>query len=209
MFEYYGKRVDEIARKAFAEISEVESAFLEAEKRHKRLPENPSGRVVDSEYIADAARATADYADANAKRFAMQRDLPESVRQAVKPIRAELVEAIKNKYRAKPGDIDQNTIALLNSGILTVDDYEALMNESPNPTMSKMIAAAAGKAAEAATDMNEATRLRVLAQIGKRLDGSESLEAFDAIVETMNRTLANTAMIPYWESLTTPFIDAM
>lgn len=209
MFEYYGKCVDEIARKAFAEISEVESAYSEAEKRHKRLPENPSGRVVDSEYIANAARATADYANANARRFAMQRDLPESVRQAVKPIRAELVEAIKNKYRAKPGDIDQNTLALLESGIMTVDDYEALMNESPNPTMSKMIAAAAGKAAEAATDRNEATRLRILAQIGKRLDGSEALEAFDAIVETMNRTIANTAMIPYWESLTTPFIDAM
>ena len=71
MFEYYGKRVDEIARKAFAEISEVESAFMEAENRHKRLPENPRGQVVDSEYIANAARATADYADAKAKRFAM------------------------------------------------------------------------------------------------------------------------------------------
>lgn len=209
MFEYYGKRVDEIARKAFAEISEVESAFMEAEKRHKRLPENPSGRVVDSEYIANAARATADYATAKDRQYAMRRDLPESVRQAVKPIRAELVEAIKEKYRAKPGDIDQNTIALLNSGILTVEDYEALMNESPNPTMSRMIASAAGKAAETATNQNDSSRLRALAQIGKRLDGSESLEGFDALVETLNRTVANPSMIPYWESLTTPFIDAM
>ena len=209
MFEYYGKRVDEIARKAFAEISEVESAFVEAEKRHKRLPENPSGRVVDSEYIVNAARATADYTTAKDRRYAMQRNLPESVRQAVKPIRAELVERIKDKYRAKPGDIDQNTIALLNSGILTVEDYEALMNEAPNPTMSRMIASAAGKAAETATNQNDASRLRVLAQIGKRLDGSDYLETFDAIVDTMNRTIANPAMIPYWESLTTPFIDAM
>ena len=209
MFENYGRRVDEIARKAFAEISEVESAFSEAERRHKSLPQNPIGRKVDDEYIANSATAHADFIRAREKRDTVRHSLPDTVRRSVEAVRAELVQTIRNKYRVRPGDIDHDVLALLNSGICTVDDFEALMKEANNSTMYRLIAASAGKAAETVSDRDTSARLRVLAQMGGRYDGSASLQSFDNIVETLNRSMANPAMIPYWESLTAPMIDSM
>ena len=209
MYENYGKRVDEIARKAFAEISEVESAFVEAENRHKRLPQNPNGRRVDDEYIANSAKAQADFIRARDKRNDLRRSLPDTVQRSVSAIRAELVQEVWNRNRAKPGEIDHDTLALLNSGICTVDDLEALMQEAKTQTMRRMIAAAAGKAAAAETDRDAATRLRVLSQAANRENGSSSIQAFDNLVDTLNRSIANPSMIRYWDSLTAPMIDSM
>lgn len=209
-YRTYGKRLDAFAKEIFDEIQTKESTYKDAERKHRAFPYPPgAGRVVDAEYITTAANAAATYERAKADLENTRQMMPDRVQREVNKIRGELTAAVKVEYTARPGDVDRDTLTLMESGILTADEFENLMQLATNPTMKRLIAASAAKAAKTEPDETAAARLRCLAEAGKNLDGSETIELFDGVAETLQRSVDNPHMIPYWAELVEPMIEAM
>ena len=194
---------------AFSEIQKAEADYNKAEQKHREYPQNPSGRIVDNKYIITAANALAAYETTKATLNNLRLELPNRVRRDIGVIRAELVQSLKAHYRANPADIDHDTLVLLDSGILNVDEYEMMLNQAQNPTMERLICNRCGRAAETASDEETASRLKYLAGLASNCDGTDQLDTFDSITSIAFRCLDNPSMIGEWSNLVQPLIDLM
>ena len=141
----------------------------------------------------------------------MRRHLFDDKRREIAAVRAELEKALGDEYAADPSKVDMNTLALMNSGILTAAEYNRLIDASTaagNHTMVRLLAQSAADMAEKANDADIARSYRLVSHKGKGDDGSEYLRAFDFLADTFNRCERNFALSSKWDELTSPVVDS-
>lgn len=208
-FNNYAKRMNEIANATFEEYRRAEAAVKSAESRYNAYPRRNGA---DPAYMAKSARAEADLAEARNAFDQMRRHLFDDKRREIAAVRAELEKALGDEYAADPSKVDMNTLALMNSGILTAAEYNRLIDASTaagNHTMVRLLAQSASDMAEKSkSDSDTARNYRIVAQKGKGMDGREYLQAFDFMTDTFNRCERNFALTKKWDELTAPVVES-
>ena len=206
-FNSYAKRMNEIANAAFAEYREKEAAVKSAESRYKAYPRRNGA---DSAYMAKSARAEADLAEARNAFDQMRRHLFDDKRREIAAVRAELEKAVFDAFAADPKSVDSNTLALMNSGIMTAAEYNRLIDASTaagNHTMVRLLAQSAKDRADKVNDSDTAREYRLVAQKGKGANGREFLEAFDYMGDVFNRCERNFSLAGKWGELTADVVE--
>ena len=207
-FYNYAQRMNEIAHATFAEYREKSDAVKSAESRHNAYPRRNNA---DPAYMAKSARAEADLAEARNAFDQMRRHLFDDKRREIAAVRVELEKAVFDAFAADPKSVDGNTLALMNSGIMTADEYSRLIDSaiaSGNYTMTRLLAQSAANMAEKVTDSDVARSYRLVSHKGKGMDGREYLQAFDFLTDTFNRCERNFALSTKWDELTSPVVDS-
>ena len=206
-FNNYAKRMNEIANAAFAEYREKEAAVKSAESRYNAYPRRNGA---DPAYMAKSARAEADLCEARNAFDQMRRHLFDDKRREIAAVRAELEKAVFDAFAADPKAVDMNTLALMNSGILTAAEYNRLIDASTaagNHTMVRLLAQSAKDRADKVNDSDTAREYRLVAQKGKGANGREFLEAFDYMGDVFNRCERNFSLAGKWDELTAPVVE--
>lgn len=206
-FNSYARKVNEIANAAFAEYREKEAAVKSAESRYNAYPRRNGA---DPAYMAKSARAEADLAEARNAFDQMRRHLFDDKRREIAAVREELEKAVFDAFAADPKAVDMNTLALMNSGILTAAEYNRLIDASTaagNHTMVRLLAQSAKDRADKVNDSDTAREYRLVAQKGKGANGREFLEAFDYMGDVFNRCERNFALAGKWGELTADVVE--
>ena len=206
-FNSYARKVNEIANAAFAEYRGKEAAVKSAESRCNAFPRRNGA---DPAYLARSARAEADLCEARNAFDQMRRHLFDDKRREIAAVRAELEKALGDEYAADPSKVDMNTLALMNSGILTAAEYNRLIDASTaagNHTMVRLLAQSAKDRADKVNDSDTAREYRLVAQKGKGANGREFLEAFDYMGDVFNRCERNFALAGKWGELTADVVE--
>lgn len=206
-FNSYARKVNEIANAAFAEYREKEAAVKSAESRYNAYPRRNGA---DPAYMAKSARAEADLAEARNAFDQMRRHLFDDKRREIAAVRAELEKAVFDAFAADPKSVDMNTLALMNSGILTAAEYNRLIDASTaagNHTMVRLLAQSAKDRADKVNDSDTAREYRLVAQKGKGANGREFLEAFDYMGDVFNRCERNFSLAGKWDELTADVVE--
>ena len=207
-FNNYAKKLNEIANATFTEYREKSDAVKSAESKYRAYPRRNNA---DPAYMAKSARAEADLAEARNAFDQMRRHLFDDKRKEIAAVRAELEKAVFDAFAADPKSVDANTLALMNSGIMTADEYSRLIDSaiaSGNYTMTRLLAKSAADMAEKVTDSDVARSYRLVSHKGKGMDGREYLQAFDFLADTFNRCERNFALTGKWDELTSPVVDS-
>ena len=207
-FNNYARKMNEIANATFEEYRRAEAAVKSAESRHNAYPRRNNA---DPAYMAKSARAEADLAEARSAFEQVRRHLFDDKRREINAIRADLEKAVFDAFAADPKSVDGNTLALMNSGIMTADEYSRLIDSaiaSGNFTMTRLLAKSAADMAEKVTDSDVARSYRLVSHKGKGMDGREYLQAFDFLTDTFNRCERNFALSTKWDELTSPVVDS-
>lgn len=208
-FNNYAKRMNEIANATFEEYRRAEAAVKSAESKYNAYPRRNGA---DPSYLAKSARAEADLAEARNAFEQMRRHLFDDKRREINAIRAELEKAVGDAFAADPKAVDTNTLALMNSGIMTANEYNRLIDSaiaSGNYTMTRLLAQSAADMAEKSKgDSDTARNYRIVSQKGKGMNGHEYLEAFDFLSSTFNRCERNFALSAKWDELTAPVVES-
>ena len=207
-FNNYAKKLNEIANATFTEYPEKSDAVKSAESRYNAYPRRNGA---DPAYMAKSARAEADLAEARNAFDQMRRHLFDDKRREIAAVRVELEKAVFDAFAADPKSVDGNTLALMNSGIMTADEYSRLIASaiaSGNYTMTRLLAKSAADMAEKVNDSDVARSYRLVSHKGKGMDGREYLQAFDFLTDTFNRCERNFALSTKWDELTSPVVDS-
>ena len=206
-FNSYAKRMNEIANATFEEYRRAEAAVKSAESRYNAYPRRNGA---DPAYLAKSARAEADLAEARNAFDQMRRHLFDDKRREIAAVRAELEKAVFDAFAADPKSVDSNTLALMNSGILTAAEYNRLIDASTaagNHTMVRLLAQSAKDRADKVNDSDTAREYRLVAQKGKGANGREFLEAFDYMGDVFNRCERNFSLAGKWDELTADVVE--
>ena len=207
-FNSYARKVNEIANAAFDEYREKEAAVKSAESRYNAFPRRNGA---DPAYLAKSARAEADLAEARNAFDQMRRHLFDDKRKEIGSVREELEKAVFDAFAADPKAVDMNTLALMNSGIMTADEYSRLIDSaiaSGNYTMTRLLAKSAADMAEKTTgDADVSRSYRLVSHKGKGANGHEYMEAFDFLASTFNRCERNFALTGKWDELTADVVE--
>ena len=206
-FNSYAKRMNEIANATFEEYRRAEAAVKSAESRYNAYPRRNNA---DPAYMAKSARAEADLAEARNAFDQMRRHLFDDKRREIAAVREELEKAVFDAFAADPKAVDMNTLALMNSGILTAAEYNRLIDASTaagNHTMVRLLAQSAKDRADKVNDSDTAREYRLVAQKGKGANGREFLEAFDYMGDVFNRCERNFALAGKWGELTADVVE--
>ena len=206
-FNSYAKRMNEIANATFEEYRRAEAAVKSAESRYNAYPRRNNA---DPAYMAKSARAEADLAEARNAFDQMRRHLFDDKRREIAAVREELEKAVFDAFAADPKAVDMNTLALMNSGILTAAEYNRLIDASTaagNHTMVRLLAQSAKDRADKANDSDTAREYRLVAQKGKGANGREFLEAFDYMGDVFNRCERNFSLAGKWDELTADVVE--
>ena len=206
-FNDYAKKLNEIANATFEEYRRAEAAVKSAESRCNAYPRRNGA---DPSYMAKSARAEADLAEANAQFEHCRRHLFDDKRREIAAVRAELEKAVFDAFAADPKAVDMNTLALMNSGILTAAEYTRLIDASTaagNHTMVRLLAQSAKDRADKVNDSDTAREYRLVAQKGKGANGREFLEAFDYMGDVFNRCERNFSLAGKWDELTADVVE--
>ena len=207
-FNNYAKKLNEIANATFEEYRRAEAAVKSAESRHNAYPRRNNA---DPAYMAKSARAEADLAEARNAFDQMRRHLFDDKRREIAAVRAELEKAVFDAFAADPKSVDMNTLALMNSGILTAAEYNRLIDASTaagNHTMVRLLAQSAKDRADKVNDSDTAREYRLVAQKGKGMDGRQYLEAFDYMGDVFNRCERNFSLAGKWDELTADVVES-
>lgn len=207
-FNNYARKLNEIANGTFEEYRKAEAAVKSAESKYKEYPRRMGA---DAAYMAKSARAEADLAEVRNAFEQVRRHLFDDKRREINAIRAELEKALGDEYAADPSKVDMNTLALMNSGILTAAEYNRLIdsaNAAGNHTMVRLLAQSAKDRADKVNDSDTAREYRLVAQKGKGANGREFLEAFDYMGDVFNRCERNFSLAGKWDELTSPVVES-
>ena len=206
-FNNYARKLNEIANATFEEYRRAEAAVKSAESRYNAYPRRNGA---DPAYMAKSARAEADLAEARNAFDQMRRHLFDDKRREIAAVRAELEKAVFDAFAADPKAVDMNTLALMNSGILTAAEYTRLIDASTaagNHTMVRLLAQSAKDRADKVNDSDTAREYRLVAQKGKGANGREFLEAFDYMGDVFNRCERNFSLAGKWDELTADVVE--
>lgn len=216
MFNRFAVDADLLAKKAFKEYRKAETALENAEQKVKEYPEI-FGQAQSDEYRMNCAVAKSELLKAQEGLKIAQATFRNHMNE-LNDMRANLVEEIEKEYGVTPSDVDQNTMELLKSGMLTAKDFERLMEKaktSGNHTMVHMIAKYAGEKAEIDRRENhddlsaDGQLFASISHEGNMDNGQEILNQFDVLLYAFDKTSQNPLMIDDWGELTSAIVESM
>lgn len=218
MFNRFAVDADRIAKKAFEQYRKAETALENAEQKVKDYPEI-FGQPQSDEYMMKSKTAKVELLKAQEGLKIAQATFRNHMNE-LNDMRANLVKAIETEYGVNPSDVDQNTMELLKSGMLTAKDFERLMEnakKSGNHTMVHMIAKYAGEKAEKEEPDNivndvpsaDVQLLQSISHEGYMDNGQEILNQFDVLLYAFDKTSQNPLMIDDWGELTSAIVESM
>lgn len=218
MFNRFAVDADLIAKKAFEQYRKAETALENAEQKANEYPEI-FGQPQSDDYLMKSKTAKVELLKAQEGLKIAQATFRNHMNE-LNDMRANLVKAIETEYGVTPSDVDQNTMELLKSGMLTAKDFERLMEnakKSGNHTMVHMIAKYAGEKAEKEELDNmvndvpsaDVQLLQSISHEGNMDDGQEILNQFDVLLYAFDKTSQNPAMIDDWDELTSSIVESM
>ena len=210
-FNSYAQEFNTIAKDYLNELGAATSDLANAEvmfNRHKRpagLWSNPT-----VEEIANAANAEIGLATAKERISVARTTKLSAAKSKITELRRRLEKELAAHYYADPARVDSNTLALLDSGMLTAAEYASLYEKAianDNITMARMIGAAAGKYADKlmnieAPNENQRAERAILTQVSqnaKKCGANEYLNSFDVLVDMFNICSRNPAMVENWD----------
>lgn len=200
-FNSYAKKVDEIARTVFAEYVEREQAL---KKATDKMNASANGSALEK------ARAKADYEQEKETYGHFLRNNPGQAKDDIANIRAELEKAISSQHVFDAEQVDSVTLELLKSGLLTAREYADILTKAEktkNYTLSQLVGRYAMKQARETSDTMEQNALYSVHARSNADSANRYLADFDTLTDIFNRTVNNTAMIGYWDSLAGSIIE--
>lgn len=202
----FATKFQEVAKSAFAELIDAQEVLSRSEERARKYPQK---KGADVHYSAKSAQAASDLKTASDNFNRLKNDLPERAGGQVRKLRAALEQAITRAYAVRPGEVDEYSMTLLNSGVCRLHDFEFLLNYAENHTMKRIVGHYAAKAAVEAEqdgDKETARKLRYISQQGAD-DGRGYLLAFDRLTDIFLRSVKNPLLIPRWNEFSKPLLD--
>lgn len=204
-FNVYAKRANEIAKANFEKFTKAEKACKKAEKTYEGLrPDTTALERAKCRIALEDARET--YTKA-------KRDFADSSRE-FDNIRKELITALDNAYSVDPAKLDNNTLELLKSGILSGREYIKLLKEAQaadNVTMVRLIGKYAGDAAKTRSEKygndSDTASMRIAEHESRSFTGGDRLEAYDTMTSIYNRCIKNPLMIDHWDELVSSTVE--
>ena len=211
----YKEQIEALARETFTELLAKKEAYTTAEAKRRDFPQR--GGLVDADYQAKAARAQADFLEAQEAWRATQRNLPGKALEKLAAIRREYAQEMAQRFAVDPSKLDTASMELLKSGIMRPEEFASMFNraaQTGNTTMTRVIAKYAAEAAEAAAkrygeNSSQARELRMIGYSGNLDPAKDHLDTFDGVVEVFRRTVDNPAMISHWDELTAQLLDML
>ena len=203
-FNRFAKEAEEVAKNTFKVREEIDGKMKAARDAVSKYPKR-TGFGITADYMAKSAKAEADLIEAQQNLRSFQIRTLEKSKRKIAAIREELAEEISEYYSADPHEVDEKTLELLKAGILSVDEYAALY-ENSNNTMKRIIGSYAHKEAEKYRNGNgplprEAASLLSIHNKSLTADGREFLKAYDFISDVFNRCCNNPHMVGEWDNL--------
>ena len=154
--------------------------------------------------------AQANFYSARDELQATQRHMADRL-QDVKKLRSELAQAVESAFCADPKAVDPATMTLLQSGILTVNEYSRLMDDAKsagNFTMVRLIGKASADAAKTKGENDPAAgELRALAHRSRENPGDSVLSSFDMLADAFTRSTKNPGLIDHWNDLCSETVE--
>lgn len=129
-------------------------------------------------------------------------------------IRTELEAAVSEVTRARPEQVDQNTVMLIESGILDVDDLEGIFqrfSDENNATMLRLLGKYALERSGKEADARTRERLTMLSISSKRL-GWATMEQWATLEDASTRFLGYNALsgrVEYYDRLSAKWEDTV
>ncbi len=210
-FNQYAKRLNSTVKEAFDQYKNAEKAVKKTEQIYRDWCNEKIGSG-DYEKLAKKSRAKANYEEAQSNLRVAGAYL-RSVRAEVGLIRDELAAAIDNAYCVDPSKLDNNSIELLKSGIMGVNDYKNMLRsaqKADNITMIRIIGKyAEGMSVEADrhNDIENRAEYNYIVDQCRQEDGSGFLKSFDSLANAFERCTENTSMIDSWDGITSETIE--
>lgn len=211
-FKSYAEKLNETARAAFVQYTLAAEELEKAQAAARETP-MPTGGTVSDEYYRkalDAAQALRKAQDAEkAARDAMQ-----TAESKMRDLRAKLYDAVRDEYYPYGKDIDEKDMQVLQSGIMTADEYRRMYEvakATENWTMCRMIGKYAGEYGnqrEKAGALDEAQEMRALQYDSELNRAAPVLDAFESLIETFGSMQRNPHIIPRWNELTAEIIES-
>lgn len=220
-FNASARVLDEIAKNYFKAYSEAKTAFDYAQKQYNnnRKPSGVGVWKTDAAEIARVTKIEADFAKARADLEYVERTLANEAMEKIAEERRKLVADTRTAFLADPSKIDAATMTLIDSGILTASEYEALMDNaerSDNYTMARLIGHAAGKKRNAMSENEikldaekrmESVKLTEVHQRGRNVGPGRYLDDFDNATAIFKRSMSNPNIAEKWEEYTKNFVE--
>lgn len=128
----------------------------------------------------------------------------------IKALRERLENALATHFLPNPAAVDGNLMAIVDSGVMSADEYARLfeqMVKNDNPTMARLIGAAAREAAENEKDPVKRSRLAAVAEAGKQCSADAYLKKFDTLVEMFTVCSRSGSMASSWDTYAGKHID--
>ena len=150
-FNHFAAQLDDIVKVALKEYTDAVERLKKAEAGKRDHP-RPTSDLADATYVAAAARAEAEYAEASKALYDAKVKMQGTYREQIKQTRRELEAEVTKAYTADPAQVDPVALELLKSGILGPGEYVHMWNEAVknnNHTMARLIGKYAGEAAAA------------------------------------------------------------
>ena len=209
------EKIVTLANETFTEIQRAERAFSEAE--HKRSATPIRQGAVSEEYRLEALRADRDYKTAKDAVRHTRITFSDDAKRKMARLREEYEAETRQRFAADPSQLDMGSVELLKSGILTADEYGAMMSKALNESnyaMTRLIGQYADQAAKEAEKLygdvdRRAFAFREVANKGTIDPAREALQVFDTVADVFNRCVDNPAMIDTWDSLTGQLIEML
>lgn len=187
-FKVFLAELDAAHKEAAAEFKRIHGAMDIANQEYERAQKDTAAPPYMMDIAkGDLARAKMEY-EQNKNRPA------EIIREKSKEIRARMEAYVSKVYRANPEAVDDSTMRLLESGIVTADELGNLSERfRDNVTMLRLMSAHAKKEARKLMDGgdrdNSAKWNAQAHYLSKAVDSSSAMAGFDALVDQSVRSM--------------------
>ena len=202
----FAERINSMATETFADMQRIEEEYKNAVAAEKAAGTDPVKR----------AKAKADYIAAEETRRKMKQNYPGKTENTLASLRKEYEASINKDFAAKAEDVDMKLVTLLESGILSANEYRGLLEtalESGNMTSARLITRAARTAAEESEKKfgyydDRTKMLRYIANFEVSSTANQ-LRVFDALADIIRRSVKNMALQGYWNQLSAELLEKL
>jgi len=209
-FNFLAKELDSICKGYLNELEAATTALKFANEQYGEhiRPKGVTG--FDSKGLAQAAKVEENLATAKDFIHHVKTAMLAETNAKIKAVRAKVESRANRLFLADPSAVDGNLLAILDSGMLTVGEYEALYEKTAkanNHTMARLICAAAKEAAGEAKKEDDRLRLSHLSRKAAVHSSESYLSAFDEIVDLFEMCSGNPLMANRWDEFAGPLIN--
>lgn len=211
----YAKQLADLAEGAFREYQTISGDIEKAMEDVKQIKQEISEQGKRPILIGKLAEADGRLKEARDKQRIFKINKARQYERQANEIKTAYEKYLESRYTVDPAQVDMATMALLNSGVCDVNDYERLYAEaeqSGNVTMLRIISNRAYEAGRKSNNYDGVgTRLRILKTRAKDfVDGGRGTVFSEAVV-AFNRRLQNPELIKnnVWGENVIPLLESL